>query len=71
MISLPVRLRVTTVLITAILVQTMILALSVVTLAQTVMSVDWRLQYIAVEFTNDPYKAAAVLTRKQLGIEPV
>ena len=35
------------------------------------MSLDWRLQHIVVEFTDDPHKAAAVLTRKQLGIEPV
>lgn len=37
---------------------------------ESVMPLDWRLQHIAVEFTDDLNSAAAVLTREQLDIEP-
>lgn len=36
-----------------------------------VLALEWRLQHIAVEFTEDIDAAAAVLTREQLDIEPM
>ena len=37
---------------------------------EAVMPLDWRLQHIVVEFTDDVQAAAAVLTREQLDLEP-
>ena len=37
---------------------------------EAVMPLDWRLQHAAIEFTDDLENISAVLTRKQLEIEP-
>ncbi|MBC6435961.1 hypothetical protein FM036_43405 [Nostoc sp. HG1] len=37
---------------------------------EAVMPLDWRLQHAAIEFTDDLENVSAVLTRKQLEIEP-
>jgi divalent metal cation (Fe/Co/Zn/Cd) transporter len=37
---------------------------------EAIMGLDWRLQHVAIEFTNELSNSAAVLTRKQLEIEP-
>lgn len=37
---------------------------------EAVMPLDWRLQHAAIEFTDDLESSSAVLTRKQLEIEP-
>jgi divalent metal cation (Fe/Co/Zn/Cd) transporter len=38
---------------------------------EAVLTLEWRLQHIVVEFTDDIPTAAAVLTREQLDIEPM
>ncbi len=37
---------------------------------EAIMSLDWRLQHVVIEFTDELNSSAAVLTRKQLEIEP-
>ena len=37
---------------------------------EAILPLDWRLQHIVVEFTDDVQAAAAVLTREQLDLEP-